>query len=94
MARKAVSISARVDRKFVLGPKHARRSAKTASLREVGHAARSRNRGLTAPVGFKLSKILQVTDDFPVLIPVVDRELDIIETYLGACLEQLLEPLA
>ena len=93
MARKAVSISARVDRKFILGPKHARRSAKTANPQEVGHAARSRNRGLTAPIGFKLSKILQVTDDFPVLIPVLDRELDTIETYLGASLEQLLGPL-
>jgi hypothetical protein len=31
-----------------------------------------------------------VTDDFPKFVPVPDRELDVIETYLGASLEEVL----
>jgi hypothetical protein len=34
-----------------------------------------------------------VVDDLPEILPVLQRELDIIETYLGATLDQLLSEL-
>ena len=33
----------------------------------------------------------QVVDDYPDLVPVTQRELDIVETYLGSLLDDLLK---
>ena len=34
---------------------------------------------------------LQVTDDFPAFVPVTQRELDVLETYLGSLLDDMLK---
>ena len=34
---------------------------------------------------------LQVIDDYPEIVPVTQRELDVIETYLGSLLDDLLK---
>jgi hypothetical protein len=43
-----------------------------------------------APTEFVHKPLLNIVDDFPEAMPVLQRELDIIETYLGATLDQLL----
>jgi hypothetical protein len=36
-------------------------------------------------------RITQVVDDFPTVVPVTQRELDVLETYLGSLLDDLLK---
>jgi hypothetical protein len=43
-----------------------------------------------APVGTVQKLFPDLVDDFPETMPVLQRELDIIETYLGATLDQLI----
>jgi hypothetical protein len=91
MGRKAASTSTRVDRPLVREPGHTRRSARTADRQRLAHASRSRG-------GQPLDRSLlgagtigpDVTDDFPEFVVVLDRELDAIEAYLGACLNEML----
>ena len=98
MARKAASISARVPPNLVRKPGQTRRSARTADRRRAAHAARGHgdqlvDRGRSAaPAGPNATNnaARQVTDDFPKSVAVLDRELDAIETYLGACLNEML----
>jgi hypothetical protein len=47
---------------------------------------------LARPVGAKVTNITgpEVTDDFREFAAVLDRELDAIEAYLGACLDEML----
>jgi hypothetical protein len=98
MGRKAASISTRVDRKLVRGLGHASPSAKTAHLRQVDQAARgdsdrSHDRdvsaGPTCPITTNFTDP-EITDNLPKFAAVLDRELDAIETYLGALLEEML----
>jgi hypothetical protein len=42
----------------------------------------------------RVDSIVKVTDDFPEAIPVIARELDVIEIYLGALLDATLGPSA
>ena len=101
MGRKAASISTRVDRKLVRGLGYAPPSARMAHLRQVAHAARghsdrSHDRDLSAgpigPIGPIATTFTdpEVTDDLPKFAAVLNRELDAIETYLGASLEEML----
>ena len=46
-----------------------------------------------APTELVEKPVPNVVDDFPEILPVLQRELDIIETYLGATLDQLLNEL-
>src|SRR6476659_7652246 len=46
-----------------------------------------------APAELVEKPVPNVIDDFPEILPVLQRELDIIETYLGATLDQLLSEL-
>ena len=46
-----------------------------------------------APTELVEKPVPNVIDDFPEILPVLQRELDIIETYLGATLDQLLSEL-
>lgn len=103
MGRKAASASARMDRKLVRGPGHkppgqARRSARTAGVRQTaraaaGHRDQPLNRGQSAGhAGTRTTSVTgpQVTDDIPESAAVLDRELDAIEVYLGTLLEEAL----
>lgn len=94
MGRKAASTSTRVDRQLVREPGHTRRSARMVDRQRLAHAPRSRG-------GQSLDRILlgacskatiglDITDDFPQFVAVLDRELDTIEAYLGACLDEML----
>ena len=61
-----------------------------------GHGDQLLDRGRSAaPDGPNATDIAarQVTDDFPESVAVLDSELDAIETYLGASLEEMLEGL-
>ncbi len=97
MGQKTAATSARVDRKLSrdLGT---RSSASTAARRRAAHAAKSLgdqslDRGRSArPAGPQATSITgpQVTDDFPEFAAVLDRELDAIEAYLGAYLDEVL----
>ena len=101
MARKAASTSAPVPPKLVREPGHTRSTARTADRRRAAQGTRGRGDQLlergrsAAPVGPNATDIAarQVTDDFPEFVAVLDRELDAIETYLGASLEEMLEGL-
>ena len=69
--------TARPERPIADGLAHAAR----------GHGDQLLDRGRSAaPVGPNATDIAarQVTDDFPEFVAVLDRELDAIETYLGA----------
>ena len=46
-----------------------------------------------APAELVEKSVPNVVDDLPEILPVLQRELDIIETYLGATLDQLLSEL-
>ena len=46
-----------------------------------------------APTELVEKPVPNVIDDFPEILPVLQRELDVIETYLGATLDQLLSEL-
>ena len=93
MGRKAASTATRVDRQLVRD-RHARRSARTANRQRLAHAPRSRggqslDRSLLG-AGTKATIGPDVTDDFPEFVVVLDGELDAIEAYLGACLNEML----
>jgi hypothetical protein len=46
----------------------------------------------TDPIETKVNKTsTQVIDDFPEHIPVLERELDVIEIYLGALIDEMLQ---
>ena len=96
MGRKSASTSAVLDRKLVGGPGHMPRLAHAADRRHSAYAARYRGaqsgeRGqLAGPVGAKASHNPEVIVDFPEFAGVLDRELDAIESYLGAFLDELL----
>jgi hypothetical protein len=94
MGRKAASTSTRVHRQLVREPGHTRQSARTADRQRLAHAPRSRggqslDRSLFG-AGTKATIGPGVTDDFPEFVVVLDRELDAIEAYLGACLNEML----
>jgi len=94
----AASTSTRVDRKLVRGLGHARASGRTAHLGQVAQAGRglsdrSHDRDLSAgPIGPIAPNFTdpEVIDNLPKFPAVPDRELDAIETYLGASLEEIL----
>jgi hypothetical protein len=100
MGRKPASRSAVVPRKLVPGPGRIAGPARAADLRKAAHAPRGHDvqpfdRGpLAGPMGLKTTKIAEndpdVIDDFPELAAVRDGELDVIEAYLGACLDEVL----
>jgi hypothetical protein len=77
MRRKPSSISA----SRVIREDNQRPSAGGSSLR----ADRQQNPGKVACLRPK------VVDDFPEIMPVMQRELDVIETYLGSLLDDLLQ---
>ena len=97
MGRKSASTSAVLDRKLVRGPGHMPRPAQPADRRHGAHAGRRRgaqsgDRGqLAGPAGPKAANNdPEVIVDFPEFAGVLDRELDAIESYLGAFLDELL----
>ena len=93
MGRKAAAISAGVHRK--VGAKRRHRLARPTSPARAAHASGRRgtlsvDRDIrVGPVGPTIGAP-RVLDDFPTLLPVLDRELEVIETYLGASLDELL----
>jgi hypothetical protein len=91
MGRKVASTSARVYRKLVRELWHTRRSARTAARQGLAHAPRNRGgQSLGRSLLGAGSKATDVTDDFPEFVAVLDRELEAIEVYLGACLNEML----
>lgn len=98
MRRKAVSLSTVVARKPVHAPGCMPRPARTGHVRRATSAARdpvaqSADRGrCDGQVGRAAADNTnaEVTDDFPEFAAVLDRELNTIETYLGACLDEML----
>ncbi len=98
MARKTASTTAVLGRTLVREPGHTRRSARTSRLRQTTRTARrhcdhSRDRGQSAGhVGPRTPNITgpEVSDDFPDFAAVAEHELDAIEAYLGASLEEVL----
>jgi hypothetical protein len=97
MGRKAALSSAVLDRKVVRGPRHLPRPARAADRGHAAHAGRRRGaqsggRGqLFEPAGRKATtNNPKVNVDFPELPAVLDRELDAIEAYLGASLDEVL----
>jgi hypothetical protein len=98
MGRKAALNSAVLDRKLVRGPGHLPRPARTADRGHAAHAGRRRgaqsgSRGqLFGPTGRKATNNgnPKVIVDFPEFAAVLDRELDAIEAYLGASLDEVL----
>jgi hypothetical protein len=96
VGRKAVSPSAVVARKPAHAPGHTRRYTRTDDRRRAagrGLGAQSADKGQSAwPAGATATNIAgpKVTDDFPEFAAVLDRELDAIETYLGARLDEML----
>jgi len=58
--------------------------------RRAGEAAGLRRVIAREPADNNLDSIAKPTDDFPQTIPVIPRELDVIETYLGALLNDAL----
>jgi hypothetical protein len=98
MGRKPASTSAVLDRKLVGGPEHMPRSAQAADRRHSAHAGRHRSAqsgGTLQLAGLASSKATRNTNpevivDFPEFAGVLDRELDAIESYLGAFLDEVL----
>ena len=90
--------SAVLDRKLVRGPGPMPRPARTTDRRHAAQAARGRSaqpreRGQFArPAGRKATNNSnpEVIVDFPEFRAVLDRELDAIEAYLGASLDEVL----
>ena len=64
------------------------RPLRAISRSKAGHHP-SAKRG-RAPTELVEKPVADVVDDFPEILPVLQRELDIIETYLGATVDQLL----
>jgi len=99
MERKAAATSARVvERKPVRGLGHTRRSSGTTRLQQADHASsgdsyqsldKDQSAGPIGPISTNITGP-EVTDDLPELAAVLDRELDAIEAYLGASLEEML----
>jgi hypothetical protein len=97
MGRKAAFSSAVLDRKLVRGPGHLPRSAPTPDRGHAAHAVRRRSAQsggggqLFGPAGRKTTtNNPEVIVDFPEFAAVLDRELDAIEAYLGASLDEVL----
>ena len=97
MGRKVASTSAVLDRKLVRGPRHLPRPARTADRGHAAHAGRRRGapsggRGqLFGPAGRKATtNNPEVIVDLAEFAAVLDRELDAIEAYLGASLDEVL----
>lgn len=98
MGRKAASTSGVLDRKLAREPGHVRRLAGRSRPRQAtrnarGHRDQSLDKGLSAGrAGSRTTNIPspEVSDDFPDFAAVLDRELDAIEAYLGACLDEML----
>jgi hypothetical protein len=90
--------SAVLDRKLVRGPRHLPRPARTADRGHATHAGRRRGaqsggRGqLFGPAGRKAinNSNPKVNVDLPEFPAVLDRELDAIEAYLAASLDEVL----
>ena len=93
MGRRAAATSAGVEGTQVRGRGRTHRSAKTARLRQMAHAASgdgdpSLDKDPSAgPIGPITGSV--VTDDLPEFAVVGDRELDAIEAHLGALLDEL-----
>jgi hypothetical protein len=96
MRRKVNSTSAHAHRELVRSLGKTLRSVKTADRRRPattprGGADPSLDRGGTAGPSIKASTPdPEVTDDLPEFAAVLDRELDAIEVYLGASLDEML----
>ena len=96
MGRKSPSRSAVVTHKLERRPGCRPRCGRTANLQHLAHAACAHrvhsldNATFTGSAGAKATDItaLKVADDFPE-IP-LGRELGVIETFLGACLDEML----
>jgi hypothetical protein len=94
MGRKSPSRSAVMAQKLARRP----RCGKTADLqhlarRACAHRAPSLDKAsFTGPAGARAADTtaLKVTDDFPEIPAVLDRELGAIETFLGALLDEML----
>ena len=93
MGRKAASTSTRVAQQPGREPGHTRRSTRPADRQRLARVPRSpgdqsldRN-GLGA--GPKATSSPDIADNFPEFVAVLDRELDAIETYLAASLEDM-----
>ena len=89
--------SAVLDRKLVRGPGHLPRSAPTPDRGHAAHAVRRRSAQsggggqLFGPAGRKTTtNNPEVIVDFPEFPAVLDHELDAIEAYLGASLDEVL----
>jgi hypothetical protein len=98
MGRKSPSRSAVVAQNLARRPGRRPRCGRTADLQHLAHAARAHRAdsldkaSFTVPAGAKATDItaLKVTDDFPEIPTVLDRELGAIETFLGALLDEIL----
>jgi hypothetical protein len=84
MGQKATAISGVFDRKFVREPGHARRSVRTTDSAK-NHGDQFLDKGRSAR-----PNVPEVIDDLPECAAVLNRELDAIEAYLGAYLDQML----
>jgi hypothetical protein len=96
MGRKAASSSAVLHRRLIDEPEHTRRSVRTRRLLQTTRAAkahRDQPRGGGKPAGPTGPKVVVgpgIIDDFPEFAAVLERELDAIEIYLGASLDEVL----
>jgi hypothetical protein len=98
MGRKSPSLPAVAAKKLPRGPGRTPRGGRTADLQQRAHAAGAHRVhspdkvSFTGLAGAQATDItaLKVTDDFPEIPAVLDRELGAIETFLGALLDEML----
>lgn len=98
MGRETPSLSAVAAQKLARQPGRTSRAARTADLQQPARAAGAHrvrsptNVSFTGPASAQATDItaLKVTDDFPEIPAVLDRELGAIETFLGALLDEML----
>ena len=76
------------------GAKSPRNIRRRPRVGDNSSAQRNRKCALARPIGLGEAAIIEpslhVTDDLPQAIPLAKRELDVIETYLGALLDDVL----
>jgi hypothetical protein len=90
MGRKAASESTHVVQRPGRDPRHTCRSTRLADRERLPRVPRSRgDQSLDRGCGAKTTIGLDITDNFPEFVAVLDRELDAIETYLAASLGEM-----
>ena len=76
------------------GPTRLRGVRRRSRLSDGSSAQRNRKSALARPIGLGAATIIEpslhVADDLPHAIPLAQRELDVIETYLSALLDDVL----